>query len=238
MSNTDKCGAAGTKELNILPTKCKAFIFDMDIYTATVLLSNEVGELATKYQAWYKLMADETQSAGRPASQITTGCARIYLVKMRNKIRDSLQTENGPGQKESIQGLPGVAKDLDPRNKNNSLQRDHYGSTVAKELRSASSGFSLTLESRPSAAAVEAEKHNPKVEGKKQESGYQGKCDEKEEYDSPKQLPDSQNEEFQDQLRASTPEAMPKKFPIANSHSRYSDFFEISMMVVNFQQMW
>jgi hypothetical protein len=38
-------------------------------------------------------------------------------------------------------------------------------------------------------------------------------------------LPDAHNEEFQDQLRASTPEAMPKKFPIASSHSRYSDFF-------------
>jgi hypothetical protein len=40
-------------------------------------------------------------------------------------------------------------------------------STVVKELRSASSGFSLTPESRPSVAAVEAEKHNPKVAGKK-----------------------------------------------------------------------
>jgi hypothetical protein len=37
---------------------------------------------------------------------------------------------------------------------------------VAKELRSASSGFSLKPESRPSAAAVEAENHNPKVAGK------------------------------------------------------------------------
>jgi hypothetical protein len=51
-------------------------------------------------------------------------------------------------------------------------------------------------------------------------------------------LPDAHNEEFQDQLRASTPEAMPKNFPIASSHSRYSDFSEISMMVVDLQQMW
>jgi hypothetical protein len=94
-----------------------------------------------------------------------------------------------------------------------------------KEIRSASSGFTLSPEYRPSAAAVEAEKHNPKVEGKKQESGDQVQGDGKEELDSPKQLPDAHNEEFQDQLRASTPEAMPKKFPIASSHSRYSDFF-------------
>jgi hypothetical protein len=165
MSNKNNCGAAGTKELNILPTKCKAFIFDMDISKATIFLSNEVGEFATKYQAWHKLTADENQSAGRPASHITTGCARIYLVKMRNKIRDSLKTENVPGHKESIQGLPGMAKALDPSIKTSSLQRVQSGSTAVKELRSASSGLSLTLESRASAAAVEVEKHNPKVEG-------------------------------------------------------------------------
>jgi hypothetical protein len=168
MSNKDNCGASGTKELNILPTKCKSFLFVMGIFTATVFLSNEVGELATKYQAWHKLTAEKNQSAGRPASQITTGCARIYLVKMRNKIRDSLKTENGPGHKESRQVLSGMAKALDPRNKNNSLRRAQAGSTVVKELRSASSGFSLSPESRPSAAAVEAEKHNPKVAGNKQ----------------------------------------------------------------------
>jgi hypothetical protein len=60
-----------------------------------------------------------------------------------------------------------MAKALDPRNKTNSLQRAHVGSTVVNELRSASSGFSLTPESRHSAAAVEAEKHNTKVAGKK-----------------------------------------------------------------------
>jgi hypothetical protein len=63
------------------------------------------------------------------------------------------------------------------------------------------------------------------VAGNKQESGYQVHGDLKEEFYSPKQLPDAHNEEFQDQLRASTPEAMPKKFPIESSHSRYSDFF-------------
>jgi hypothetical protein len=168
MSNKDNCGAAGIKELNIFSTKCKAFLFYMGISIAIVFLSNELGELATRYQAWHKLTADKNQSAGRPASQITTGCARIYLVKMRNKIRDSLNTENGPGHKESRQGRTGMAEALDPRNKKNSLQRAQDGSTVVKELRSASSGFSLTPESRPSVAAVEAEKHNPKVAGKKQ----------------------------------------------------------------------
>jgi hypothetical protein len=137
------------------------------------LLSNEVGELATKYQAWNNLKADENQSAGRPASQIPTGCARVYLVKMRNKIRDALNTDNGPGHKESRQVQTCMAKALDLMKKKNSLQRAQAGSTVAKELRRASSGFILTPESRPSAAAVKAEKQNPKVAGKKQESGGQ-----------------------------------------------------------------
>jgi hypothetical protein len=96
---------------------------------------------------------------------------------------------------------------------------------VVKELRSASSGFSLTPESRPSASAVEADKNNPNVAVKKQEYGDQVQVDRKESFDSPKQLPVAHNEEFQDQLRASKPEAMPKNFPIANSHSRYFDFF-------------
>jgi hypothetical protein len=74
-----------------------------------------------------------------------------------------------------------------------------------KEIRSASSGFSLTPESRPSAAAVEAEKHNPKVAGKKKEYGDQGQGDVKEGYDSSKQLPDAHNhkDKFQDQFHAS-----------------------------------
>jgi hypothetical protein len=99
--------------------------------------------------------------------------AHLHPVKIRNKIQDSLKTENGPGHKESRQVQPGMAKALDPRNKNNSLQRAQAGSTVVEGLRSASSGFSQTPESRPSAAVVEAEKHNPKVAGKKQEYGYQ-----------------------------------------------------------------
>jgi hypothetical protein len=176
MSNKDNCVATGTKELNILPTKCKAFLFDMGISTARVFLSNEEGELATKYQDWHKLTTNENQSAGRRAYQITTGCAHIYLVKMRNKILDSLKTDNGPGHKESRQGRPCMAKALYPRNKTNSSQKAQDGSTVVKELRSASSGFSLTPESRPSASAMEAEKHNPKVAGKKMNLGIKEKA--------------------------------------------------------------
>jgi hypothetical protein len=51
---------------------------------------------------------------------------------------------------------------------------------VVKDLRSASSGFSLTPESRLSAAAVEAENHNPKLLGKEEACGDQGKVDVKE----------------------------------------------------------
>jgi hypothetical protein len=61
-----------------------------------------------------------------------------------------------------------MANYLDPRNTKSSFQRAQALSTVVKDLRSASSGFSLTPELRPSAAAVEAEKHNSKVAGKKQ----------------------------------------------------------------------
>jgi hypothetical protein len=101
IDDKDKCGASGVQQLYILPTKCKAFLFDMGIFTASVFLSNEVGELATKYQAWHKQTVDENQSAGIPASRITMGCARIYLVKMRKKIRDSLKAENGSVHGES-----------------------------------------------------------------------------------------------------------------------------------------
>jgi hypothetical protein len=137
---------------------------------------------------------------------------------MRNKIRDSLKNDNGPGHKESRQCLPGMAKVLAPRKNNYSLQRSQAGSMAMKELRSASSGFILTPESMPSAEAVEDEKQNPKVEGKKQEYKDQGQNDGKEEYDSPNQLSDAHKDKFKDQSRASKPEAMAKNVPIANSH--------------------
>jgi hypothetical protein len=96
---------------------------------------------------------------------------------MRNKIRYSLKTENGSVHRESRQSRPGMAKDLDPSNKTDSWQRVQAGSTVVKELRNASSRFSLKPELRPSAAAVEAEKHNPKVAGKGKEYGDQRQID-------------------------------------------------------------
>jgi hypothetical protein len=40
MRYNDKCGAAGMQQFNILPTKCKAFLFDMGISTTGVFLSN------------------------------------------------------------------------------------------------------------------------------------------------------------------------------------------------------
>jgi hypothetical protein len=79
----------------------------------------------------------------------------------------------GAGHKESRQRQRGMAKALDPGNKNNSLKRARIGSMVVEDIRSASSEFSLSPELRPSAAAVEDEKHNPKVAGKKQEYGDQ-----------------------------------------------------------------
>jgi hypothetical protein len=80
IDDKDNCGAAGMQQLNSIPTKCKTFLFDMGVSTASVFLSNEVGELATKYQAWHKQTAEKHQSASRAASLIITGCSRIYLI--------------------------------------------------------------------------------------------------------------------------------------------------------------
>jgi hypothetical protein len=87
---------------------------------------------------------------------------------------------------------------------------------------------------------VEAEKHTPNVAGKEKEYGDQGKGDVKEGYYSSKQLTDANNhkDEFQDQLGASTPEAMPKMSQLQPPIQPILIFFEISMMVMNFQRMW
>jgi hypothetical protein len=76
-----------------------------------------------------------------------------------------------------------MAKDLDPLNNATQSQTVQAGSMVLKEPRSVSSGFSLKPELRPSAAAVEAKKHNPKVAGKEKECRDQVKSDGKEGYD-------------------------------------------------------
>jgi hypothetical protein len=44
----------GMKQLNILPTKCETFLFDMGIFTTSIFMSTEVGKLEKKYQAWHK----------------------------------------------------------------------------------------------------------------------------------------------------------------------------------------
>jgi hypothetical protein len=87
---------------------------------------------------------------------------------------------------------------------------------------------------------VEANNHNPKVVCKEDVCGYQGQGDGKEGDASFKQLTDSHNykkDEFQDQLRAATLEAMAKNVPRATSHPSYSAFFKTSMMVMNLQRM-
>jgi hypothetical protein len=124
-----------------------------------------------------------------------------------------------------------MAKDLDPRNKTNSLQRVHTGSMAVKAFRSASSGFSLTPESRPSAAAVEAEKRNPKVAVKEKECGDQGQGDGKEGYDSSKQLPDAHCAPQRWRL-------CPKISQLQTPIQPILIFFEISMTVMNLQRMW
>jgi hypothetical protein len=66
-----------------------------------------------------------------------------------------------------------------------------------KEFRSASSGFILKPESRISAAAVEAEKHNPKVVGNEEECWDQVQGNGKGGYDSSKQLTDYHNQKYE-----------------------------------------
>jgi hypothetical protein len=64
--------------------------------------------------------------------------------------------------------MSGMAKDLDPRNKGNSTKKVQAGDKVVKEPRSTATNFSLTPE-----LAVEVDKHNPKVTGKKERIGTQ-----------------------------------------------------------------
>jgi hypothetical protein len=56
----------------------------------------------------------------------------------------------------------------------NQRKKVRAGSTVTKAPRSASSGFSLKPELRTPGAAVEAARHNPKVQGKEEARRYQG----------------------------------------------------------------
>jgi hypothetical protein len=76
--------------------------------------------------------------------------------------------------KEEKQALPGMAKDLDPRNRAQPKKKVRAGRTVAKAPRIVSSGVSLKPELMTHAAAVEAVRHNPKVPGKEEARVYQG----------------------------------------------------------------
>jgi hypothetical protein len=50
-------------------------LIDMGISTASVFLSTEVGELASKYQVWHKQMAEQNSRSSRPVSMLTKGSA-------------------------------------------------------------------------------------------------------------------------------------------------------------------
>jgi hypothetical protein len=63
----------------------------MGIFTASVFLSTEVGELANKYQVWHKKAAQQDSSASRPVSMITNGSAHIHPTKMRKRLPKSLK---------------------------------------------------------------------------------------------------------------------------------------------------
>jgi hypothetical protein len=135
-----------------------------------------------------------------------------------------------------------MSKDLDPRNKGNLTKNVQAGDRVAKESRGNASCFSLTPELNISSAAVEAEIHNPYMTGKKERRGTKEQGGESEggilknlaptpeakgkfldhqgrDYDNP------ENYESQDQLRASTPEAIGKIGPLEITDPSYSEFF-------------
>jgi hypothetical protein len=157
------------EQLNSLPIMCKKSLIDMSIFTATFFLSTEVGELAKIWQVWHKQMAKQNPSMSRPVSVVAKGSARIHLTQMCKRLCELLKAQKykGPVQQgESRQVRSCIAKNMDPRNKGVPTKKVRAGNTVAKEPRSASSGFSLTPELRISSAAVEAVKNNPKVTGK------------------------------------------------------------------------
>jgi hypothetical protein len=142
----------------------------MGISTEGVFLATEVGELAKKYQVWHKQMAKQNPRASRPVSLLTKGSARFYLTQTRKSLCESLKVEKSKGigqQGYPRQGRSWMAKDMDPRNKGNTMKKVQVGNMVVKEPRSTASGFSLKPELKISSAAVEAERHDPKVTGKK-----------------------------------------------------------------------
>jgi hypothetical protein len=236
---------AGMEQLNGLPIEGKQFLIEMGISTASVFLATEVGELAKKYQVWHNQMAEQNPRSSRPVSLLIKGSARIYLTQMRTSLRESLKVEKSKGvgqQGDPRQGRTWMAKDMDPHNKGNPTKKVQAGNMVVKDPRSTASGFSLKPELKISSAAVEAEKHNPKVTGKKECRGTQEQGGEQEGgiLKNMKSTPEAMGKfldhqgtdhynpkkyESQDQLRASTPEAMVKIGPLEISYQSYSEFF-------------
>jgi hypothetical protein len=164
---------------------------------------------------------------------------------MCERLRELLKAEKAKGiirQWELRQGRSGIAKDLDPRNKGNPMKKVQAGNMVAKEPRSAASGFSLKPGLKISSADLEAGKHNPKVIDKKEGRGDKEQCGEQEggflknmtstreamniffdqqgtDHHNPKKV------ESQDQFSTSTPEASAKIGPHTISHPYYCEFF-------------
>jgi hypothetical protein len=131
----------------------------MGISTASVFLATELGELAKKYQVWHKQMAENNQRSSRPVSLLTKVSARIYFTQMRKSLRESLKVEKSKGvgqQGDPRQGRSGMAKDMDPRNKGNTMNKVQAGNMVVKEPRNTASGFILKREFKISSATGEA----------------------------------------------------------------------------------
>jgi hypothetical protein len=87
INDNDNCGAAGIEHLNSLPIECKKNLVDMGIFTPSVFLFSEVGELDNIYKVWHTQMAEQHPSESRPVSMITKGSARIHLIQMRKRLR-------------------------------------------------------------------------------------------------------------------------------------------------------
>jgi hypothetical protein len=149
-------GTAGMEQLNGLPIEDEKNLIDMDISTASIFLATEVAEQNTR--------------SSRPVYLLTKGSARIYLTQKPKSLLESLKIEKAKDfgqQGHPRQGRSGMAKDMYPRNKGNPTKKVQAGNMVVNEPWNTVSGFSLKPELKISSAAVEEEKHNPKVTGKK-----------------------------------------------------------------------
>jgi hypothetical protein len=55
----------GMEQLDIFLIECQKFLINLGIFTASVFLSSDVGDLAEKYQVWRKKTAEQDPSASR-----------------------------------------------------------------------------------------------------------------------------------------------------------------------------